>query len=402
MADTASRAEPAGTTETVTTAAPSSAASSLPTVDSEFAAKVEKASNPADIAGIMRDLARAPKATPKPAEPATAKEPEEAPAAGETPADDGVPKDLKDAEGNNTAPPSEGLDPAAPADPDTTPADPEAEPTEPESDQPTAVTPSTANKIGLRLSQKDEVGRLATAYLQRNRDWTLEQAMDAAKTQLGVRPQQAQTEAPAKPAPLVPGLPDTIPAVDAEQDRLEDAKAKAATELNLEEVAKIDRQLRKLDRHRADLQRRDAERAEVSNADFTRQFNASNKQATDLYAFASDQNSVGGKRMIEIEDALEATRDPLFHDPNKPLIIAQMVAAELRIAPKTKGAPAAQAKPAAPTAPVAKKGVLPSGSSRTAPVSQNPQADLQKEIAAAKTPLDLRRVYEKHGLKIMV
>lgn len=39
--------------------------------------------------------------------------------------------------------------------------------------------------------------------------------------------------------------------------------------------------------------------------------------------------------MLEIEADLLANDDPLYYDPNKPLIIAQMVGKEMRVAPKS-------------------------------------------------------------------
>jgi hypothetical protein len=73
--------------------------------------------------------------------------------------------------------------------------------------------------------------------------------------------------------------------------------------------------------------------------------------------------------MAEIEQSLEELGDPLFNDPNKPLIIAQMVAKENNIAPKKPGTrtPASASKPAAPAPRTAPKSMLPTGSSRAAP-----------------------------------
>lgn len=56
--------------------------------------------------------------------------------------------------------------------------------------------------------------------------------------------------------------------------------------------------------------------------------------AIGLYGFLSDENSQGFKRVLEICELLKANKDPLLDDPDKPMIITQMVARELRIAPK--------------------------------------------------------------------
>jgi hypothetical protein len=254
----------------------------------------------------------------------------------------------------------------------------------------------------LRLPETDEVGRLATAFMRRNADWTLEEAMTAAKKQLGIKPSTAAApETPA--APKDPDLPDTIEAVDAKLMELEEGLDKAAEELDTVKEARIHRQLRKLDRHRLSLQAQAAQAEATNHTAYNREFDASQTRAVEVYPFAGDPKSEGGKLMVEIEDALEATQDPRFHHPNKPYLVAQMAAMELGIAPRRTGAPAAPAKPAAtvPAAPGPRKGILPSGSSRTAvPTGTNPNTEFAKAISAAKTPLDLRRATEKLGIKL--
>ena len=101
--------------------------------------------------------------------------------------------------------------------------------------------------------------------------------------------------------------------------------------------------------------------------------------------------------MIEIEESLEALSDPLFHDPNKPLLIAQMVAKENSIAPKKASAArvAAPAQPAAPRPPP--KGVLPSGSSRSAAAPQvNP---VDAAISQIKTQGDVQKLMKSLGVR---
>ncbi len=78
----------------------------------------------------------------------------------------------------------------------------------------------------------------------------------------------------------------------------------------------------------------EAQRAKKAAA-YEAAFSVSDAKAVELYDFASDPNSEGSKRMLEIDDALKANGDPLYNDPNKPLIIAQMVAKEMRIPPKS-------------------------------------------------------------------
>jgi hypothetical protein len=395
MAEESAHAEPAGTTaQTAPTPAAGTPAASSLQADQSFSSKIEKASTPAELTGLLSSLMkRVPAAPEKQAEPAQASAES---AAGETPAETPSEESAPPAEGEET-PPAESAE-------EETPPGETAETEElSETDRDQPVTPSTANKIGLRLPKNDELGRLATAYMRRNADWTLEQAMEAAKAQLGGNKPSAtaaETTAPTKPAD--PDLPGTIEEVDAKAAQLEEALEKAAEELDTLKEAKIHRQLRKLDRHREELKSQAVQQQATGVEHYNREFTASESRAVELFPFAADPNSDGGKLMVEIEKALEETQDPRFFHPNKPLLIAQMAAAELGIAPRRKGAPAAQAKPAVttPPAPTNKKGVLPSGSSRTVPVSTNPNGEFVKSVGSVKTALDLRKMTEGLGIRL--
>ncbi len=261
------------------------------------------------------------------------------------------------------------------------------------------VTPLTAKRAHLRFAESDKVGRLAASYLKRNRDMSMEDALVAAKKQLGIKDPapKAESEAPKPNA----DLPQTVEEIDSTEEQLMATRQKELVALNFEEVGKIDVQLRRLDRHRGNLEKEAAKQESEAITSYARGFATSESKAAELYDFASKPESAGGKRMIEIENDLKDNGDPLYNDPNKPLRIAQMVAAELGIAPRRKGAPtpAPAAKPAATAAPVAKKGVVPSGASRTTqPVSTKPAIDA--EVLAAKNPWELRKVKEKYGIPI--
>lgn len=63
-------------------------------------------------------------------------------------------------------------------------------------------------------------------------------------------------------------------------------------------------------------------------------YETSAQKVVDLYPDAEKEGSALRQRMEEIHAALADNGDPLISDPNKPLIIAQMAAKELAIAPK--------------------------------------------------------------------
>ena len=226
----------------------------------------------------------------------------------------------------------------------------------------------------------------------------MEDAVKRARDQLGIKPEKA-TET-AEPAPKS-DLPTTLEAVDSELSRIEAELKKAHVDLRFEDVADLNLSLRKLDRHRLNLERETERSLVKQESDYNNAYSASETKATELYPFAGDPESEGAKRMAEIDAALKENNDPLFSSPDKPLRVAQMVAAELKIAPKRKGSPVAPAKAAAPviTAPAPKKQILPSGGSRTIPPSANPSLAVAEEVKNISTQHDMRKFLKQLGKK---
>lgn len=378
---------PAEPAVTVTTAeAPAAPASSLQSTQ-EFEKQVRDAKTPAELRAATERLRN----STKPA--VNAAKPQEDTEDGQKPSKAPTEEPEKAAEVEETPEATE-----TEAEPETIAETPEDADDDAEAEGP--VTPSSAKKLRVRLPDEDKVGRLAIAYKQRNRDWTMEQAIAAAKDQLGIKPEK-ETPAPVEAAKPKSGLPDTVDAVDTAIDKLLDERTKAVTELRFEDTDKIDRQVRQLDRHREKLGQEEAkktqEQVQKQASQYDSAFNESETKAVELYDFAADPKSEGGKRMLEIEADLKANDDPLYHSPSKPLKIAQMVAKELNIAPRRKGAPA-PAKAAAPvTPPAAKKQVLPTGGSRTVPPTKPANGDLE-EVKSISTMADLRKMQKKLGI----
>ena len=375
---------------TIPVTAPVAETSSLQQQEKQnFTARVMDANSPNAIRALVEEAKRnglkAPKqdSEPKPAEGNPAAE---------------IPPDLKALE-------TEGKTPADSAEtpPEEVPAENAPDPDGDDADGDDAegdVTPSQAKKLRLRLPEDDKVGRLAAAFMQRNRDMTMESAMEKAREKLGIKPKDAPADTPQAPKS---DLPESVEEVDTTLNTLDADREKAMVELRFEDVAKIDRQIRKLDRHRTTLERQ-AEQSQIeATRNYRQSFRASEAKATDLYAFAADPNSPGGKRMKEIDETFEEMGDPRFNDPNKPLIIANLVAAELNIAPRRKGTPAAPAKPASPAAPVPaapKKGVVPSGASRTVPATGTQKTAIDAKVSSARSILDIRNIRRELGLPI--
>jgi hypothetical protein len=260
------------------------------------------------------------------------------------------------------------------------------------------VTPITGKRAHLRFAQDDKVGRLAASLMKRNQDMLMEEAVTRARSQLGLNEQSpTKEETPAVESKLPKSVDETM----AEIARLRAERKKASTELRFEDVSDLNDQVEDLLQHRFTLERQ-AEQHEVAEAKaYDQKFTSSESKAVDLYAFAADPESAGGKRMREIEADLRDADDPLYYSPDKPLRIAQMVASELHIAPRRKGAPAAPAKAAAP-APQAttKKQVLPGGGSRTTPPSTNQPSAIETRIRNTPTTVaGLNALRKELGLR---
>lgn len=260
------------------------------------------------------------------------------------------------------------------------------------------VTPVTGNRARIRLGTDDEVGRLAAAFKSRNRDWTLEQAVDAAKAKLGIKPKEQAVAAPGEPVKPKSDLPATVEAVDAKIAELEAEEIRAATALETEAGTRATQQIRKLMAHKDRLERQEEQAKTQAQQSYLEAFAQSETEAANIYDFVGKLDTPAGQRMKEIDEAMEKTGDETFHDPRKPLIIAQMVAKELLIAPKSAKKAVAAVKPVVPAAaPDPKKNALPAGGSRTAS-APNPKPEITQKIEGIKTIADLNSVRKLVGL----
>lgn len=386
--------------KTVTSAAVTTPASSSTSPNQDLGARAKAASSPAELRKLMQELRQNPlkqgTQPPKPAE-----TPEAAPATTEAEA---APAEAQPSETSPESAEATSTPEAAPEGGESQPeggeADAQTEQAQTPNEGEDSIEAPTAKRMRVQLPEEDKVGRLAMAYMQRNRDWTLEQAMDAARNKLGIKAQPEQAAQPDATQPAVPNLPATVNDVDAAIKAARAERAKAQTELRFEDASELTNKIEDLIIHRHGLERQADQQAIQARTTYDTKFAASEARAVELYPDAANENSALGKLMVEIEQSMLETGDPTFHSPDKPLIIAQMAAAELRVAPRRKGAPPAPAKAAAPVQPpAAKKGVIPSGSSRTtAPAANQPPAIVQ-QFKAIKSLQDLRAAYKAVGIK---
>jgi len=358
-------------------AAPAAASSSSTKQDTSIAERIQNARTPADLAALVAGLNQPVEAAP------AAKEANSEPTAeGSTPAEEPAPA----GEGET---PAEGTTSEAATEPAPDPAaEPAADP-----DEPDETAPIESVKARLKLREDDEVGRLAIAFQKRDPNLTLQQAVAKAQDQLGeTQPAEAEAE-------TAPGMPATVEETDAAIAAARTERKKASTAMDFEVAEDRNVEIENLIQHRFNLQRQAELEVARADANYERTFSVAERQAMDLFPAAGDPNSAFGKEMLRIEAVMKANRDPTYRDPEKPLIIAQMAAKTLRIAPRSKTAPAA-AKAAAP-APVAtgpKKNVIPSGSSVTAKAQPGQLNPIDTAIRNIKGPADLTKVLKELGL----
>lgn len=378
----------------VTPPAAAPAAASSSTTQDNFAERVRAAKSPAETRKLIQELRERP-LTPE-AVKAKDPTPQEAAAlaAKEAQAKEATTEGAEATPAESEATEATGDQPAETTESTETET---AETTEAEDEGDGSIKAPTAKRLRLQLPENDQVGRMAAAFLQRNRDWTLEQALDAARTKLGVKPPQNADAASTDPkAPATPTV--NIDSVNAQIKQLREDRKKANAELRFEDVSDLSDKLEDLLMQRSSLERQ-ADRQQIEQAStYTRQFEASESKAVELYPLAADPESAFGKRMIEIEDTLKELQDPLFDSPDKPLKIAQMVAAELNIAPRRKGVTTPAKAAATATPPSPKKGIVPSGASRTTAPAANQPNPITQEIQQVKTIADMRNLRKKLGL----
>jgi hypothetical protein len=371
-------------------------ASSLQQQQKEFADKVQAAKSPAELRALLAQA--------KPAMEQTLKtKPNDFDGKQADPGQPAEPNpDEPPAEPAADAAPVQGDEPAADETPaEETPADPEANELEAEPGDDDGgegpIEPLTGKRTHLRLAQNDKVGRLAAAFMRRNRDLSMEGALDRARDQLGIK----APGTPDEPAGPESNLPKTVDEATAEIAKLRAERKKANTDLRFEEVSDLSDKLEDLIQHRFTLERLEEKKQVEAASAYDQQFAASEQRAVDLFDFAGKPDSPGGQRMLEIEQSLKDTEDPRYYSPNKPLIVAQLAAAELKIAPRRKGAPPVPAKAAAPAngVPPAKKNVLPSGGSRTTPIPQNQPPAIIAETQKIQSAAEWRAFKKKAGLR---
>lgn len=153
----------------------------------------------------------------------------------------------------------------------------------------------------------------------------------------------------ALPPEMPEGIAPTTEAIDQAVLAATDALEIAEDDWDKDEAkAQIDR-IRELNRLRSEVARFEAERANVAaraqsaaQEQFLNEMRTHGERVQSIYPDSSNPNSVMAQAMRQLDQVWEETGDPRFHDPRKPLLLAGVIAPQIKISPRL-GASAQQA-----------------------------------------------------------
>jgi hypothetical protein len=245
-----------------------------------------------------------------------------------------------------------------------------------------------------RVRSEDPVELRALELKARNRDMSLKEAMEKAEAELGSNTDKSGENADESGSDS--DLPSTVDATEAEIEKLiAERKTALREDLDFEKADELDAEIRKLDRHVADLKVKDFQNQAQQQQGNVEKKEAAKAKAVELYDFVT-QDGPEVERMEEIDAQLREANDPQVDDPEYPLRLAQMVAKEMGIAPKGKRVKKPdQATPGQP--PKKKSPVQPASASARTQAPPSPQGQLDEKIDAIKSPHDLEEFIESLG-----
>lgn len=267
------------------------------------------------------------------------------------------------------------------------PANPQGDETENPDPNEEEEPPSPSSKR-YRVRSEDPVELRAFELKARNPDMHIDECIAKAKAEASLNRRDNQPDGGEDDQGV---MPDTVEATEARIAELEqERKTAMIDDLDFERADELSAEIRKLDRHASDLQYRGKQQeAEAEAADhnqYVEAFEQSKNKAIELYPFVTETGEETA-RMDEIDAQLRENGDPLYDDPNKPLIVAQMVARERGIAPKGKSTKA-DYPPKSGTPPRKNNPVQPANpQARTAPPKSN-EEQLDEQLERIKGPLD--------------
>lgn len=179
--------------------------------------------------------------------------------------------------------------------------------------------------------QADPVEALTKSLRAANPKLSLAQAALKAEEIIGEGAAAATDDAPAAAAADSAADIPSVEALLAERRELDKAWRKSVRDMDDDEkIDAMEARIAAIDDLVPKAREADARRAES----VTSAYEASAQKTAEIYPDAVKEGSPLYNRMAEIHQDLEAAGDPLISDTNKALIIAQMAAKELLIAPR--------------------------------------------------------------------
>ena len=252
-----------------------------------------------------------------------------------------------------------------------------------EEEQPTEVDAPTneeEERTQMRPRLKDPLD-IAVASLAKAKGISL---IEAAKIIGGDVAKQETQAAAEDEGPTVSSVTDQIKSLMAE-------KKEAFANLEFEKVSDLDEQLDALRETRESLRVQEATTKANSDRkaqqDFDDKFSASEAKATSLYPGINDPNSAHYQKAMELDAQMRELGDPLYHSPDKPMLLAKAAAAQLGIM---------MAKPG--TAPVSKvktAPIQPASGNRGTTVATAPAAKLDQVIDGVVSEADYEALVGK-------
>lgn len=174
----------------------------------------------------------------------------------------------------------------------------------------------------LRVGNWPEEERKALLLRQRNPDLSLAEALERVRV-------------PADQGQVIQDERE-IPSLEATQEKIVELKAlrKAAfTNIELDKVPDLDEQIEEAQKTIEEIKVAQARAYEEETARFNADVDNSKARAVEYYPDVTDANSPLVTKMLEIDQVLKETGNPLFYSANKPEKLAQMAANELGIPP---------------------------------------------------------------------
>lgn len=248
-------------------------------------------------------------------------------------------------------------------------------------------------KSRFRLRSDDPVERRAFELRARNPDLGIEDCLQRAKRELGVADTGDNEEGDGDDASSEANTPEAIEARIAE---LREQRKQARELLDMEKADDLDDQIVEmrfqLQQAKSTFEQSQSVAQQRQESEFNEQWDNAAARAESLYPDLLAEGSDAFDRMAEMDAALKESDDPRYYAADKPLRLAQMVAAERNIAPKAKHSPRSTKRS------VNKPVLSPASGGARTHSSKNQAVGLVGDILKESDPRKLSDQYESLGI----